>query len=654
VGYTALYRKWRPKTFKDIIGQSHITVTLENQILTGSVAHAYLFSGGRGTGKTSTAKVFARAINCLDRQKADPCNKCQVCINISKDTVMDILEIDAASNNGVNEIRELRENVKYTPTVGRYKVYIIDEVHMLSTGAFNALLKTLEEPPDHVVFILATTEPYKLPATITSRCQCYNFKRISTRDISSRLADVIASLNLEAQPEAIDAIARAADGSLRDALSLLDRTVSYGMERLTMDRVNDLLGMASNRQLIRMVDGYINRDIPQCLDTVHKLYNDGGDIQHFIKQLIDYYRNLLIIKVCKQPDRLLDVDETTMAHLTKQAKKVDQNTITRTVHILSETEDRCKWSSRPRVLLEMAVVDICKPQVDQSLEGLMERVSILEEMLENKALDQKAGQTYPRVSGKNHTDRLDDARISDGEVSVGGKPAGVQSPAEGHQGEKNIHQADVLKVANRQTEAEEIKQSPSLEKDDQPLFMERSGQAGSMEKAEQPGPMEGDGGTEGKSLTSSSAEDSSLTSTSSDPVKEQGGKRALAKGEVAEDQTSDEILTISKHWPQILDNAKKQKEMLISTFMHLGKPIAVKGGDVYIEFPKEAQMHMDMLNTDERRAIIGDIIYKICGKQYGVKFVAQKKESGNHLEDMDKFVNTIVNEIGIDNVDIIE
>jgi DNA polymerase-3 subunit gamma/tau len=599
VGYTALYRKWRPKTFKDIIGQSHITTTLENQILNGSVAHAYLFSGSRGTGKTSTAKVFARAINCIDRETADPCNKCEVCINISKDTVMDILEIDAASNNGVNEIRELRENVKYAPAVGRYKVYIIDEVHMLSTGAFNALLKTLEEPPDHVVFILATTEPYKLPATITSRCQRYDFKRISTTDIASRLADVIASLDLTAQPKAIEAIARAADGSLRDALSLLDRTLSYGMEQLTVARVNELLGLVSNEGLIRMVDGLVDLDIPRCLDIIHKLYNDGGDIGFFIKQLIGYYRNLLIMKACTHPDRLLDIDEVTMDNLAVQAGRIGQNTIVRTVHILSETESRCKWSSQPKVLLEMAVVDICKPQMDSSLEGLIERVSMLEKRLEGKVLAQEADRTYPPdPSGKcaqGADQGAESSRMPAEETPADGVKAGPPNPEK---------EAGIQEKGSQPSSVEEAGKSSLMEEGDQPISMDKAGQPSFEDKAGQPG--------------------------------------------------TDEILAIRKHWPQILDKAKKQKEMLISTFMHLGKPVAVKNRDVYIEFPKDAQMHMDMLNTEERRAIIGDIIYNVCGRQYGVKFVVRQKNDDKGLENMDRLVDTVIKKVGIDKVDIIE
>ncbi|QEK13414.1 DNA polymerase III subunit gamma/tau [Crassaminicella thermophila] len=381
MSYVALYRKWRPKVFEDVVGQQHITQTLKNQIKNENIAHAYLFCGTRGTGKTSTAKIFARAVNCLNPKDYDPCNECEICTGIQHESIMDVIEIDAASNNGVDDIRELRENVKYPPTKGRYKVYIIDEVHMLSTGAFNALLKTLEEPPSYVIFILATTEPHKIPATIHSRCQRFDFKRVKEGDIVNRMAHICHSMNIEVQEEALKLIARNADGAMRDALSILDQCVSFGTGKITYDDVINILGTVSDEFIFNLVDYITDGNSKNAIELIEELISSGKDIQQFIKDFIEHYRNLMMTKVSNKLEGIINLSRENIDRLIDQGKRLEINAIIRAIKELSQTAADAKWATQPRILLEVAVVKLSQPMFDQSIEGLIERVSALEKII---------------------------------------------------------------------------------------------------------------------------------------------------------------------------------------------------------------------------------------------------------------------------------
>lgn len=380
--YIALYRKWRPKTFEDVIGQEHITQTLKNQIKNDSIAHAYLFCGTRGTGKTSTAKIFARAVNCSNPIDLNPCNQCDVCIGIQHETVMDVIEIDAASNNGVDDIRELRENVKYPPTNGKYKVYIIDEVHMLSTGAFNALLKTLEEPPHFVIFILATTEPHKIPATILSRCQRFDFKRIREDEMVKSLSHICREMNIHTEETALRLIARNADGAMRDALSLLDQCISYCVDQITYDDVIGVLGTVTDEFIFSLVNAAIAGDSKAAMENIEALIGAGKDIQQFIKDLIGHYRNLLMTKASQNLEGIINLSRENIERLKEQGNRIDTQAIIRAIHILSEVEVNAKWSSQPRILLEVAVLKLCQPMLDPSVDGLLERIAAVEKKLQ--------------------------------------------------------------------------------------------------------------------------------------------------------------------------------------------------------------------------------------------------------------------------------
>ena len=380
--HKALYRVYRPKNFEDVVGQEHIVKTLKNQIKNNNIGHAYLFSGTRGTGKTSTAKIFARAVNCLNSINEEPCNECDICKDTLNDNIMDIVEIDAASNNSVDDIRELRESVKYTPSKAKYKVYIIDEVHMLSQGAFNALLKTLEEPPSYVIFILATTEPHKIPATILSRCQRFDFKRVSSKDIANRMAYICKRENIEAEDKALSLIARNSQGALRDALSILDQCMSFGNDKIEYDDVIELLGTVNIDELFELSQAIIDENTKKSLQILNEFIVWGKDIRNLINDLIDHFRNIMVCKVSKDLEEIISLPEESIDRLKEQAKNIEINDLIRILNILSETQDSMKSSSNTRILAEVTIMKIGQPMFDESKEALIKRIENLEKIIE--------------------------------------------------------------------------------------------------------------------------------------------------------------------------------------------------------------------------------------------------------------------------------
>lgn len=383
MAYTALYRKWRPKDFRDVVGQDHIVKTLTNQIMAKRVTHAYLFCGTRGTGKTSTAKIFAQAINCQAPIEGNPCQTCPSCLDILDGGSMNIIEIDAASNNGVDNIREIREEVKYTPTLGAYKIYIIDEVHMLSTGAFNALLKTLEEPPAHVIFILATTEPHKILATILSRCQRYDFKRITIGTISSALRHYMDEEGIGIEEKAINYVAKVANGSMRDALSILDQCIAFYLgEHVTLEKVLDVLGAVDHDVFAQLVDGLLKKDAKACMDIVETISLQGRDIIQFILDTVGHLRNLLVVKSVADPTEILDMTSDQIKALKGQAESINDEIILYYIKQLSALENKIKYMSGERILLEVELLKLCHPQMDDSTEGLRHRLAHVEDALE--------------------------------------------------------------------------------------------------------------------------------------------------------------------------------------------------------------------------------------------------------------------------------
>lgn len=383
MSYTALYRKFRPTQFSDVKGQDHIITTLQNQIKANRIGHAYLFCGTRGTGKTTVAKIFARAVNCEHPVDGSPCGECAMCRSIAAGTSMNVIEIDAASNNGVDNIREIREEVTYRPTEGRYKVYIIDEVHMLSIGAFNALLKTLEEPPEYVIFILATTEAHKIPITILSRCQQYDFKRITIETIADRMKELMAAEKVDVEDKAIRYIAKAADGSMRDALSLLDQCIAFYLgQTLTYDHVLEVLGAVDTEVFSRLLRNVIARDIPKVLDTVEELVMQGRDLTQLTADFTWYLRNLLLVKTSDMIEDVLDVSTENLMQLKEEAQMVEVDMLLRYIRIFSELSGQLKYATQKRVMLEVALIKLCVPAMEMETDSLLDRIRAVEEKLE--------------------------------------------------------------------------------------------------------------------------------------------------------------------------------------------------------------------------------------------------------------------------------
>ncbi|MDD6214412.1 MAG: DNA polymerase III subunit gamma/tau [Firmicutes bacterium] len=383
MAYQAIYRKWRPVVFEDVVGQSHITRTLQNQIKSGKIAHAYLFCGTRGTGKTTAAKIFSRAVNCLNPKDGSPCNECEVCRGIADGSVMDVFEIDAASNNGVDNIREIIEDSKYVATKAKYRVYIIDEVHMLSGGAFNALLKTLEEPPEHVIFILATTEAHKVPPTILSRCQRFDFKRIKPDNIVRRMREIAMGDGLNITDDAYRLLAHLADGSMRDGLSILERCISAAGTSLDCDSITSVLGIAGTGVMFDMADCINKADSKGILKIIDNLMNDGKDLNVFIDSLLSHYRNLLVCKVTEEPETLLDCDAEDMIELKAQAGRTSFEKLSNTVSKLSAARAEAKWVKEPRIIYELALIKLTKPELDLSYDSILDRLTECEEKIKN-------------------------------------------------------------------------------------------------------------------------------------------------------------------------------------------------------------------------------------------------------------------------------
>ena len=383
MSYTALYRKWRPTSFEEVRGQDHIVKTLKNQINSGRIGHAYLFCGTRGTGKTSIAKIFARAVNCEHPVDGSPCGECSMCRQIAEGASLNVVEIDAASNNGVENIRDIREQVQYPPTDGRYRVYIIDEVHMLSIGAFNALLKTLEEPPSYVIFILATTEVHKIPITILSRCQRYDFKRISIDTIAGRLAELTQAEQIDVDDRALRYVARAADGSMRDALSLLDQCVAFHFgEKLTYDNVLEVLGAVDNRVFGKLFQAVLASDTKACIREIEEMIIQGRDLSQLVNDFVWYMRNLLIAKTTDEPGDMLDMSEENLAVLKEEAAGVDTETLMRYIRIFSELSGQLRYASQKRILVEIAFIKLTTPSMEQNLDSILQRITLLEQKMQ--------------------------------------------------------------------------------------------------------------------------------------------------------------------------------------------------------------------------------------------------------------------------------
>ncbi|MDC7291516.1 DNA polymerase III subunit gamma/tau [Blautia schinkii] len=389
MSYTALYRKFRPDNFADVKGQDHIVTTLTNQIKANRIGHAYLFCGTRGTGKTTVAKILAKAVNCEHTVDGSPCNECEMCRAIQAGTSMNVIEIDAASNNGVDNIREIREEVSYRPTEGNYKVYIIDEVHMLSTGAFNALLKTLEEPPSYVIFILATTEAHKIPITILSRCQRYDFHRISIDTIAARLDELLKAEGVEAEEKAVRYVAKAGDGSMRDALSLLDQCIAFYLgQTLTYDKVLEVLGAVDTEVFSQLLRKVLSGDVTGAIHVLEDLIVGGRELSQFVGDFTWYMRNLLLVKTSDNPEEAIDVSSDNLKLLKEESEMTDVETLMRYIRIFSDLSSQIRFATQKRVLVEIALIKLCRPAMETNLDSVLDRIRVLEQRIEEGVVQQ--------------------------------------------------------------------------------------------------------------------------------------------------------------------------------------------------------------------------------------------------------------------------
>ncbi len=409
MSYTALYRKFRPDTFADVKGQDHIVTTLKNQLAANRIGHAYLFTGTRGTGKTTVAKIFAKTVNCENPTEDGPCGECRICKAIAAGASMNVIEIDAASNNGVDNIREIVDEVSYSPAEGKYKVYIIDEVHMLSIGAFNALLKTLEEPPSYVIFILATTEVHKLPITILSRCQRYDFKRISIETIASRLGAVIDAEKTQVEEKALRYIAKAADGSMRDALSLLDQCIAFNLGReLTYDMALDVLGAVDTEVFSKLLRHVLDRNVLGCITLLEEIVMQGRELTQFVVDFTWYLRNLMLVKSSDNLEDVIDMSTDNLKRLKEEAEMIEMDRIVRYIRIFSELSGQIRYASQKRILVEMALIKLCKPDMETNQDALLDRIRQVEDKVESGVMVVAAegvqmsgtGAVGAKVSGK--------------------------------------------------------------------------------------------------------------------------------------------------------------------------------------------------------------------------------------------------------------
>lgn len=401
MAYQAIYRKWRPQVFEDIIGQSHITNTLKNQIMNERISHAYLFCGTRGTGKTTAAKVLSKAVNCKNPKNGSPCNECDICRGIQDGSILDITEIDAASNNGVENIREIREDVNFVATQTKYRVYIIDEVHMLSTSAFNALLKTLEEPPSHVIFVLATTEVHKIPETILSRCQRFDFKRITPSDIIVRMKEIATADGISITDDGYEILARLADGSMRDGLSILERCVSACGNQLNRENITDVLGMVESDLLFDLTSAIFNNNSESTLSYIDTVIKTGKDLNVFFDSLLKHLRDLLVCKVSDTPQNLLDCSSDILVKYRSQAEKCSYEKLSNAITLLTKAKADAKWVKNPQIIYELSLIKLTRPELDSSNEALLDRLSSVKEKAQNgivieKVVEEKKEEQKPK------------------------------------------------------------------------------------------------------------------------------------------------------------------------------------------------------------------------------------------------------------------
>ncbi len=576
MSYTALYRKWRPLVFEDVVEQSHVVRTLKNTVKTDRIGHAYLFCGTRGTGKTSMAKIFARAINCLDPNDGDPCNKCEICRGILEDTVLDVVEIDAASNNSVDNVREIREEVVYAPSQSRYKVYIIDEVHMLSSGAFNALLKTLEEPPSHVVFILATTDPHKLPATILSRCQRFDFKKITQDSIAERIKYITAQSGLNIDEDAAQLIAKLADGAMRDALSILDQCIAVGGSEITHQSVLDIVGIVSDDFIADLVEDIKNCDVAALVKDVESLSSNGRDILKFASDLVIYFRNLLICKLSDNPGSIIEYSKEYVERMIQQSKAFDKTRLIGIITELSSMESQLKYALNQRVFLEVVLISISTGSYGQG-EGnvaLMDRIANLEQSMRSGLV----ATVNPGLAGAPFTMAGQSvSNLDSAQPNLGGASLNVSSNLAA-----NSNVAGNLNIASH------------------------SNVAGNSNIA----------GHSNAAGSTNIAASINVATGNSNSVANSQDKKASSKKNKAEIEELPE-------WPKVIEELRGFRRMSLVAYLATAKAVAWDDTTIMIIFPDNAPSLKDNVSKADNAEVIETILGKLLGRAVRIKTITQ-------------------------------
>ena len=610
--YRVLYRKWRPKTFEDVTGQPQVTQTLKQELVAGRIAHAYLFTGSRGTGKTTCAKILAKAINCLNPIDGEPCGTCEICRGIDEGSVTDVVEIDAASNNGVDNIRMLREEAGFTPAMAKYRVYIIDEVHMLSIGAFNALLKTLEEPPAHVVFILATTEVHKMPATILSRCQRFEFKRISPDDSAQRLCYIAREEGADLDDEAALLIARLADGALRDALSILDQCIGVS-NHVTTEVVCSTVGIVGREHLYQLVDAAASQNSAKALELIDQLYRGSKDMARLCEELSVYFRNMMLIKTMKDARAFIPVSEEEFQSLTKQARSLSLTAILHGLDTIQDALEKIYRGANARITFEMTMIQLCTPQLDTSAEALLRRI----DALERKAIAPTAASS---VSAEN--DGVAAQQVT--APAVSSDVAIQQAAASAASSNVTAQQVTVPEVSNdvavqQVTTSLETASSSSQE----PISKVPS-------EAVVPNTLKTDG-----------ISSSSITNVEELPANMQttAAKRITISQEPAQQVSEETVVThpkvggsahVLEEWPEILQILGGYSKAIATAFT--GTNAFVSGDYVLIDAPSDS-MAFELLRKSSQREQMREAIRQATGKVY--KLGPYRKKEDTHTVNSD-------------------
>ncbi|MBI4277277.1 MAG: DNA polymerase III subunit gamma/tau [Armatimonadetes bacterium] len=617
MSHVSFYRKWRPASFETVVGQERVTRTLRNALAANRIVHAYLFCGHRGTGKTTTARILAKALNCVRGPTPDPCGHCPACQAIAGGYSVDVIEIDAASNRGIDEIRELREKVRLTPTEGRHKVYIIDEAHMLTTEAFNALLKTLEEPPPHAVFVLVTTEPHRLPPTITSRCQRFDFRRVGLREITARLRRIAAEEVFQVDEDALYLIARNADGSLRDAESVLDQLATFTQGRITRADVLSVLGLVEEELALGVADAAIAGDAAEVLAASARIVDEGKDIRQVLRTLLEHFRDLLVVKACEDPGaassaeqraavdaaELVEAGEARLEALREQASRLPTEAILRALRLLGAAEAEARWHPQPRLVLEMALLRLARPDVDPTLEGLQARVEALE-----RALGQGAPPREPPPAR------------SPGAPDVPPRPpARTARPAPSDPSSRRSTGSDVAPPLPRRAAGSPEVPAPVGEATDSPgvAAPPRRRSAGDAGTAVPPSSPRGAG-------SAVRAPEAAATGapTVPKPAGDTGHATVAPAGGDAPGVSLEEVL---RQWGRILDGVKRRK-LFCHALMIESTPVEVAGGTLVLGLRPGFHFHAENLHRPEHAAIVEEAVEQALGTRLRLRCVVLTDE----------------------------